>query len=144
MEVLELRSRHCNLNEFTSRGEKCMSFVLFCFAFPMALLILQSQMDVGWLYFVVVTFDRMGSYVGAELQYGMKAFRNANASTLYRVRGLDWTTWPWSHFFTCGHQRQNILIAPHLNHMYLPFQSNTVILLLSLLHLGHLHLQSSS
>lgn len=56
MEVIELRSKHFNLNEFTFQGEKNISFVLFCFVFPTALLIFKSQMDSAWLYFAVVIF----------------------------------------------------------------------------------------
>lgn len=43
MEVIELRSKHFNLNELTLQGKNVL--VLFCFLFPMALLIPKSQMD---------------------------------------------------------------------------------------------------
>ena len=35
--------------------------------------------------------------------------------------------------FTCGHQKQDTLVSPHLNNVYLTFQLCIIILLLSLL-----------
>lgn len=39
-------------------------------------------MDPGWLYSVVVIFDRVGSYTEVEFQNGMKAFKHAKALIL--------------------------------------------------------------
>lgn len=49
MEVIEFRSKHFNLNFSREKNTS-----LFCFIFPVALLILKSQRDPACLYFTVV------------------------------------------------------------------------------------------
>lgn len=52
MGVIEFGSKHLHLNFSREKNTS-----LFCFIFPVALLILKSQMDPARLYLAVVTSD---------------------------------------------------------------------------------------
>lgn len=77
MEVIELRSKHFDLN---ATREKSTS--LFCFIFPMALLILKSQTGPACVHFTVVVSDRVRCGLEAAFQHGVTALPTARSFDL--------------------------------------------------------------
>lgn len=77
MEVIELRSKHFHLDATREKGTS-----LFCFIFPMALLILKSQTGPACVYFAVVASNRVRSGLEAAFQHGGTALPTARSFDL--------------------------------------------------------------